>query len=66
MQQCAELETAAGRKEEWCPEEEDAICDLQCGDSLALAVNNRIGEEGFRVKQWLRSFRGLQRRRHSS
>jgi hypothetical protein len=41
---------------------EDAICVLQCGDSLAIAAN-RIGEDVFGVKKLLlRTLRALGRR----
>jgi hypothetical protein len=42
--------------EEGCDsEEEHEGFDLQCGESLAIAVN-RIGEDGFGVKPLLRRF----------
>jgi hypothetical protein len=66
MQHYAELETTKlGREEEGCPEEdeEDAICNLQCADSLAIAAH-RIGEDVFLVKHLLRSLRALRCGKH--
>jgi hypothetical protein len=52
MQHHKELELEPNQGEEWYAEE-DSLCDLQCADSLAIAVN-RIREEAdggcFRVK----------------
>ena len=42
MQRYEELESEPGQEED-CYPEGGAICDLQCGDSLAIAAN-RIGE----------------------
>src|ERR687886_2619602 len=42
MQHYEELESESGQEED-CYAEGGAICDLQCGDSLAIAAN-RIGE----------------------
>lgn len=57
----AELETELIRNgDQRLPE--DAICALQCGDSLAIAAN-RIGEDVFGVKKLLlRTLRALSRR----
>jgi hypothetical protein len=64
MQRCKELESESSQVEDWYPEE-DPICNLQCGDSLAIAAN-RTGEEGLGVKKLLlRSLRGLRRDRRS-
>lgn len=51
MLQSAKLETELVREEERRPTE-DAICGLQCGDSLAIAANH-IGEDIFGVKRLL-------------
>ncbi len=60
MQHSKELELESSQEEDWYPEE-DPICDLQCGDSLAIAANRR-GEEGLGVKKLLlRSLGGLRR-----
>ncbi len=46
--------------ENWCSEGHTDF-DLQCGESLAIAVNRRIGEEVFGVKQLLRGLvRGIE------
>lgn len=64
MQHYKELELESSQEEDWYPEE-DHICDLQCGDSLAIAAN-RIGEGGLGVKKrLLRSLRGLRRDQRS-
>lgn len=44
MQHFEALESEAGREEDREDLEEDSTCGLQCGDSLAIAVNH-IGEE---------------------
>jgi hypothetical protein len=60
MQRYKELESESSQVEDWYPEE-DPICDLQCGDSLAIAANGR-GKEVLGVKKLLlRSLRGLRR-----
>ena len=66
MQHHKELESESSQEEDWYPEE-DTICDLQCGDSLAIAANCR-GEEVFGVKvkkHPLRTFGGLRRGQRS-
>lgn len=64
MQHYKELESEASQEVDWYPEE-DTICDLQCGDSLAVATN-RIGEEDFGVKNLLlHTLRGLVRDQRS-
>jgi hypothetical protein len=66
MQHYAELETTKLGKEvqDWCPEdEEDVTCDLQCADSLAIAVN-RTGEDAFGLKHLLRSLKALRWGKH--
>lgn len=64
MQHFKELESESSQVEDWYPEE-DPICNLQCGDSLAVAAN-RPGEEGLGVKKLLlRSLRGLRRDQRS-
>jgi|SRR5215217_6707623 len=45
--------THLGWEEDWCSEDHHSF-DLQCGESLAIAANNRIGEEIFGVRQLLR------------
>jgi hypothetical protein len=58
MQHCKELESEPSQEDYWISGE-DSICDLQCGDSLAIAAN-RIGEEVFGArKPLLRALRGL-------
>lgn len=58
MQHYKGLELESSQEEDWCSEE-DPICNLQCGDSLAIAVK-RAGEEDLGVKKrLLRSLRGL-------
>jgi serine/threonine-protein kinase len=58
MQHCKELESEPSQEDYW-NSGEDSICDLQCGDSLAIAAN-RIGEEVFGArKPLLRALRGL-------
>ena len=60
MQHYKELESESSQEEDWYPEE-DPLCDLQCGDSLAIAANGR-GKEVLGVKKLLlRSLRGLRR-----
>ena len=69
MQHCAGLESEhltlecqirggsmalSDRKEHRCSEK-PIFCDLQCGESLAVAVN-RVMEEDFGVKRRLRAF----------
>jgi hypothetical protein len=64
MQHYKELESELSQEEDWYPEE-DPLCDLQCGDSLAIAAN-RIGEDVLGVKKLLlRSLRGLRRDQRS-
>ncbi len=64
MQHYKELELESSQEEDWYPKE-DTICDLQCGDSLAVAAH-RIGEEVFRVKNLLlHTLRGLERDQRS-
>ena len=64
MQHYKEPESESSQEEDWYPEE-DTICDLQCGDSLAIAANCR-GEEVFGVKKrLLRSLIGLRRNQRS-
>ncbi len=46
--------TLSDRKEHLCSEK-PIPCDLQCGESLAVAVN-RVMEEDFGVKRRLRAF----------
>jgi len=63
MQRYKELESESSQLEDWYSEE-DPICDLQCGDSLAIAASGR-GKEVLGVKKLLlrslRGFRGDQR-----
>ena len=60
MQHYKELESEPNQEDYW-NSEEDPICDLQCGDSLAVAANC-IGEEVFgarkRLLRVLRDLRG--------
>jgi hypothetical protein len=64
MQHLKDLESESSQVEDWYPEE-DPICNLQCGDSLAIAAN-RTGEEGLGMKKrLLRSLRGLLRDQRS-
>ncbi len=64
MQQYKKLESESSQEEDWYPEE-DPICYLQCGDSLAIAAN-RAGEESLGVKKFLlRNLRGLRRDQRS-
>jgi hypothetical protein len=63
MQHYAKLETTEFYQEEDGCSEEDTTFDLQCGDSLNIAVNH-IGADVFGVKQLLlHSFRDLRRPR---
>lgn len=52
-QVCDESVAPLDKEEHWCPEEHVAF-SLQCGESLAVALN-RIMEENFGVKQRLRA-----------
>ena len=61
MQYFEVLESEAVREEGREDLEEDAICTLQCGDSLAIAAN-QIGEDAFGIKKPLvRALRALSR-----
>lgn len=65
MQRYKEPKPESTQVEDWYSEEEDPICDLQCGDSLAIAASGR-GKEVLGVKKrLLRSLRGLRRDQHS-
>jgi hypothetical protein len=57
MRHYTELDTKLGCEEDWYSEE-DAAFDLQCGDSLSVAVNH-IGKDAFGVKKFL--LHGLRR-----
>jgi hypothetical protein len=57
MRHYTELDTKLGHVEDWYSEE-DAAFDLQCGDSLSIAVNH-IGADVFGVKKFL--LHGLRR-----
>jgi hypothetical protein len=64
MQHYKELELESSQEVDWYPEE-DHICDLQCGDSLAIAASGR-GKEVLGVKKrLLRSLIGLRRDQRS-
>lgn len=64
MQRYAELEAELGREED-CYFDEEITCDLQCGDSLAIAAN-RMGEDAFGIERLLRRLRVLRRGHHSA
>ena len=57
MQHYKEIELEPSQQKHW-NFGEDPICDLQCGDSLAIAANH-IGEEVFKARKLLvRALRG--------
>jgi hypothetical protein len=43
MQHYKELESESSQEEDW-DSEGDPTCNLQCGDSLAIAANRRMDE----------------------
>lgn len=56
MQHFEALESEVEREDP----EEDAICSLQCADSLAIATNH-LGEDAFGIKKLLDSLRAITR-----
>lgn len=64
MQHYTEPDKGFGWEDEYA--EEDPAFDLQCGDSLSIAVNH-IGEDTCGVRKLLlRGLRRIRRSRHSS